>query len=605
MHQSVTTQLHTLPPNPGVYIFRDSNNQIIYVGKAINLINRVKSYFSPSTADKLTYKVQKLVSKIRDIEFIVTDSETQALILECTLIKKYKPYYNVRLKDDKNYPYLKINIKDDWPCIKVTRRIENDKARYFGPFTNAGAVKNTLKTLRKIFPLRSCRDEIDGKRNKPCLNYHIHRCPGPCIGAVDKETYHDLVKQLILFLEGKSETIIKDLKVKMDTASSELRYEQAALFRDQLDAIKDVIEDQRIAVETEGDADIIALVQSNNISFASIFNIRDDRLTGRESVVLDGTQDEDNEQILTSLIQQYYLMATSIPAEIIVQYPVTESELITNWLNSRNKGRVKIFTPKNGNKKKLLELAEENAKRGLELYLVKQESKENTIEVLKEVKQVLQLPKIPVRIEGYDISNLQGNEAVGSMVVFENGIADNSKYRRFKIKTVTGIDDYSMIQEVIARRIKKYISKEQNWSTLPDLFLIDGGKGHLHAVQNVMNDLKIENPILASIAKKNEEIFRPQMDKPILLPRDSKSLHLLQRVRDEAHRFAIGYHTAIHAKESKHSILDDIQGIGPKRRKVLLKTFGSITGIREASIEDLVNIPGITRAIAGQIKEAI
>ena len=598
---SIEKQLKTVPAKPGVYLFKDNQGKVIYVGKAARLRNRLRAYFSSSA--NLSSKLQKLVTRISDFETVITDSEQEALILECNLIKKYRPSYNVSLKDDKTFPYLKIDVKNDWPNVHITRRFHKNGDRYFGPFASAGSLRQTLRLIKKIFPFRSCNKAITGKDTKPCLEYHINRCLGPCIGVVSKEDYNEVIRQVILFLEGKQEMVLRDLKNTMKKASQQLQFEKAALLRDQIQAIKEVIEGQRIAIAVKGDLDAIAMAQTRDIAYVEIFFIRSNKLIGRDYILLDGTRDEEPSQIITSFIKQYYASVSSIPPLILLQYPTDESEVITRWLTSQRNASVKLHVPRQGRKKQLMDIVAENARQGLALYQAKQSTLIESALVLEELKDRLKLPGIPLRIEGYDISNIRGNLAVGSMVVFDKGVPKPKHYRRFRIKTVSGIDDYAMIQEVLRRRFRRGLTADENWSIVPDLILIDGGKGHLNATLEVMKELALDSITAASLAKEKEEVFMPGKSEPLDIPQTSAALYLLQRIRDESHRFALGYHQRLRRKEVISSALDNIPGIGSKRKKALLNRFGSVRGIKEASIGELAAVTGITTKLAEKVKE--
>ncbi len=601
MPTPVEEQLKALPAKPGVYLFKDSQGKIIYVGKAASLRNRLRAYFSPST--NLSPKLERLVAGISDFETIVTDSEQEALILECNLIKKYRPSYNVRLKDDKTFPYLKIDLDSDWPSVRITRRFHKNGDRYFGPFASASSLRQTLRLINKIFPFRSCTKAITGKDPKPCLEYHINQCLGPCIGAVNKEEYHEVIKQVILFLEGKQELVLRDLRRKMKKASQQLQFEKAVLFRDQIQAIEEVIEGQRIAITVRGDQDAIALAQTKDLAYVEIFFIRNNKLISRDYILLDGIRDESPRQILTSFIKQYYASASSIPPLILLQYPIEEPEVITKWLANQRGAPVKLHVPRQGAKKQLMDVVAENARQGLALYQAKQSTIVKSALVLEELKDRLGLPRIPFRIEGYDISNIRGNLAVGGMAVFDKGQPKPANYRRFRIKSVAGIDDYAMIQEVLRRRFRRSLAADDKWVTTPDLILIDGGKGHLNAALEVMKELGLNSIPVASLAKEKEEVFIAGKSESLDIPQTSVALYLLQRIRDEAHRFALGYHQRLRQKEGIASALDSIPGIGPKRKKALLKKFGSVRGIKEASIDELSGVAGITTKLAEKLKE--
>lgn len=601
MQLSIEAQLKVLPAKPGVYLFKDSQGKVMYVGKAASLNHRVKSYFSPRT--NLPPKIQRLVANISEFESIVTDSEQEALVLECNLIKKYRPHYNVCLKDDKTFPYLKIDLDNDWPTVRITRRFRKDGGRYFGPFASAGSVRKTLRLIRKIFPFRSCNKTITGKDSRPCLEYHMHRCLGPCIGAVSKEDYDEVIRQVILFLEGKQELVLRELKHKMAEASQQLQFERASLFRDQIQAIEMVIEGQRIAATVRGEQDVIAFAYTKDLAYAEIFFVRNSKLIGRDYLLMDGIRDEEPSQIMTSFVKQYYASATSIPPVILLQYPIDEPRIITEWLCSQRGAPVKLHVPHQGAKKQLVDTVVANAYHGLESYQIKQSATVEPARVLEELKERLSLPRVPMRIESYDISNIQGNLAVGSMAVFDKGTPKPAHYRHFRIKTVDSIDDYAMIQEVLKRRFQKYLAAEDKWSIVPDLVLIDGGKGHINAALEIMQESGLDSIPVASLAKEKEEVFMPGKSEPVDIPQTSAALHLLQRVRDEAHRFALGYHQRLRYKESIASALDDIPGIGPKRKKSLLKRFGSVRGIKDASVDEIAAMEGMTNKLAEKVKE--
>lgn len=590
-----------MPAKPGVYLFKDKEGKVIYVGKAANLNSRVRSYFG--VPSNLSSKVQRLVSKIQDFEFVVTNSEQEALILECNMIKKYTPRYNVRLKDNKTFPYLKIDINEDWPGVYITRRVQKDGARYFGPFASAGSVRKTLELIKKIFPFRSCSKRIEGKDKRPCLDYYIRRCLGPCIGAVEKQDYHDVINQVILFLQGKQELILRELNTKMKAAAQQLQFERAALLRDQINAIEKVIEGQRIAITLQGEKDVIGLAQNEKQAYVELFSIRNNKLIGQDHFIMEGIQGESPGQIMTSFVKQYYASASYIPPLILLQHPVDEPVVLSEWLEQQRGGRVKLQVPQQGAKKKLVDTAAENAAQGLELTQAKEMKVEVISSGLQELKNRLRLPKMPRRIECYDVSNIQGALAVGSMVVLEKGWPKPAHYRRFRIKTVAGADDYAMIQETLRRRFKRSLTGEGTWAIIPDLVLIDGGRGQLNAALEVRRDLELDSIPMVSLAKENEEVFIPGDPQPVYIAKDSPALHILQRARDEAHRFAISYHRKLRHKEAITSALDNIPGIGPRRKKALLKKFGSIEAIKEASLEELNQTEGITLALAQKVKE--
>jgi excinuclease ABC subunit C len=603
LRQHLESKLRALPARPGVYLFKDKEGKVIYVGKAGSLKSRVRSYFgSPAN---LPSKTQQLVSKIHDLEFVITNSEQEALILECDTIKKYAPRFNASLKDNKSFPYLKIDMKQDWPGVYITRRVRKDRARYFGPFASAGSVRKTLRLIKKIFPYRSCSKRIDGKDKRPCLDYYIHQCLGPCIGAVEKDEYREVINQVILFLQGRQELILRELDAKMKAAAQRLQFERAALLRDQIDAIEDVIEGQRIATTLQGEKDVIGLAQNETLAYVEIFFIRNNKLIGRDHFIMEGTQGDSAGQIMTSFVKLYYTSASYIPSLILLQHPVEELAVLSQWLSQQRGRKVKLQVPQRGVKKKLVETVAENAARGLELAQIKEMKAEVISSGLQELKERLHLPRMPRRIECYDVSNIQGTLAVASMVVLEKGWPKTAHYRRFRIKTVAGADDYAMIQETLRRRFKRGMTGEGVWAITPDLVLIDGGKGQLNAALEVRQELGLASIPMASLAKQDEEVFIPGASRSVYIARDSPALHILQRARDEAHRFAIGYHQKLRGKGFITSALDNIPGIGPKRKRALLKKFGSIEAIKKASPEELRQTEGIPLALAGRVKEEL
>ena len=602
----ITEQLKQLPANPGVYLLRDAEGNILYVGKAANLHQRVRSYFGDR--QKLSPKLQRMVSRVSDFDFFVTNSEQEALILELNLIKRHHPRYNVRLKDDKAFPYLKIDLNEDWPRVHITRRLEENGGRYFGPFASAKSVRQTLKVIKGIFPFRSCSKSITGTDPRPCLEYHIHHCLGPCIGVVSKQEYAEVIKQVILFLEGKQEMVVQELESKMRKAAEALDFEKAALLRNQIQAVERVVEGQRIATTVRGEQDVIAFAHAQDQAYVQVFFIRSGKLIGRESFVLQGTRSEEPHQIMSSFIKQFYDSTPYLPPLLLLQYPVEDTTIIKDWLQSKRGDRVCIQVPRRGNKKQLVNIVAQNARQGLEQLKIKQRATHTGLTAaLEEIKRELNLPRLPSRMEGYDISDIQGMAAVGSMVVFEEGKPNPSHYRRFRIKTVSGANDYAMLQEVLRRRFKRGLksdaSTSNSWALLPDLVLIDGGRGQLNAALSVMREVGAGSVPIASLAKENEEIFIPQKKTAIILPSSSPSLQLLQRLRDEAHRFALGYHQKIHKKETFASLFDTIPGIGPKRKRALLKQFGSVQAIRNTSVKELAATKGMSQSLAKKVKE--
>ena len=604
-------RLQTIPTKPGVYLMKDEQGRVIYVGKSVNLRHRVRSYFQASASHSL--KLHRLIYHVADLDIIVTDSEIEALILECNLIKEHRPKYNIRLKDDKRYPYIKITWQEDYPRIIVTRRMERDGARYFGPLTDVRAVHQTLDMLRRLFPYLTCDREITGRDTRACLYYHIGRCAGPCIGAVSKEEYRALIKRICLFLEGKAEEIVADLQAQMTSTAEALDFERAAALRDQIRAVERVTKQQKIALAVGKDEDVIALARENDDTCVQVFFIRQGKLIGREYFILDGTAEEDEAQIVASFVKQFYDEAAYVPMKIILPTNVEEGIVIESWLRSKRGSKVQLHVPKRGRQRELVQMAAENAAETLASLRAQWLPDEGrSVEALAQLQEHLGLDEAPTRIEGYDISNIQGTAATGSMVVFVKGVPRKSDYRRFRIRTVEGVGDYAMMQEVLRRRFKRAIEGRADeegkgadvWTILPDLMIVDGGKGQLNAALEVLEEHGLRGEVPAiGLAKKREEIFVPGRSEPLVLPRDSQGLYLLQRIRDEAHRFALGYHRKLRAKKSLASILEEISSIGPKRRQALLKHFGSIEAIRQASVEELAAVKGMTRKAAEMVRE--
>jgi len=581
---------------------KSADGDILYVGKAASLRHRVRSYFSPG--QKLSPKTRRMVARVNDIDFFITSSEQEALILELNLIKQHHPRYNVRLKDDKTFPYLKIDTSETWPGVRITRRLEENGGRYFGPFASAKSVRQTLKVLKGIFSFRSCSKAITGTDPRPCLEYHIGHCLGPCISAVSREEYAGVIRQVILFLEGKQEKVVRELQHRMEKAAQSLDFEKAASIRDQLKAVNKIIEGQEIATRVRGEQDVIAFAQDKDRACVQVFFIRGGKLTGRESFMVEGARDEEPLQIMTGFIKQFYSRAPNIPPLLLLQHPVEDAATIESWLRSKRGASVRIRVPQRGSKKQLVSIVARNAEQGLAQLKVKHLAAPAVLSAaMEEIKRELHLPQLPLRMEGYDISNIQGTAAVGSMVVFDHGQSKPSHYRRFRIKTVASANDYAMLQEVLRRRFKR-VSSDPNktWAITPDLVLIDGGRGQLNAAREIMLKMGAGAVPVAGLAKENEEIFIPGTRGPLILPHQSPGLQMLQRLRDEAHRFAIGYHRKIHERKTFASALDSIPGIGARRRHILLKQFGSVKAIREATAEELAATRGINKSLARKIK---
>src|SRR5512136_383384 len=614
--EKVVEKLKTLPTKPGVYQYFDANGKIIYVGKAINLRNRVRSYFHVS-ADN-SPKTQRLVAEIADLEWIVTDSELEALLLESNLIKRHKPHFNIRLKDDKRYPYIKVAWQDPFPKVLSTRNMEHDGARYFGPFTNAQAVYQTLHMLRKIFPYLTCDREITGKDKRACLYYDIKLCNGPCIGAVTQGEYRATIDELCHFLEGKSDEVLIDFERKMNDAAEAMQFEQAAVYRDQLKSLRHIVERQRVISNAQNDQDVLAFARANGDACVQIFLIRQGKLIGREYFVLEGAEDEDTRQVMAGFLTQFYDEAAYVPPEVVlpVEIEAQEASIIAQFLKQKRGAQVTLNVPKEGPTAELVKLAADNALETLTALRAQWDSDSHRAEqALKELADGISLAALPARIECFDISNTQGTNTVASMVVFLNGIPRKSDYRKFNIKTVEGPNDFESMREALTRRFRRYFDAkaaerqpgqkiDPSFSVLPDLLIVDGGKGQLGVAVEVLQSFDLFGQVpVCGLAKQQEEIFLPGQSDSILLPRQSQGLYLVQRVRDEAHRFAITAHRAKRAKTGVASQIDEIPGIGPSRRRALLKQFGSLDGIRVANVDELARVPGIPREVAIAIKE--
>ncbi len=603
-----STRLAAVPLEPGVYLHRDAGGKVLYVGKSASLRDRLRSYFG--SKKNLDPKSVELVSRIDDFEYIVTASEQEALLLENSLIKEHKPKYNIRLKDDKTYPYIKVDLAEDFPRIYVTRRTANDGARYFGPFASAGSVRKTLDLLKRLFPYRSCTKTITGNDSRPCLEYHIKRCVAPCTGYASRNDYSEVIAQVVMFLEGNTKEIVSDLKTTMLEASDNLEFERAGALRDRLKAIEKVYEGQNVVGLGREELDVIGAAYGGEEAWVEIFFIRQGKLIGRDHFTMSGTREEEGQEILARFIEQFYSSASHVPRKILVPESITDKEVVAGWLETKRKGPVEINVPQRGAKRRLIEMVTTNAAQGLEQLKLKWISDSTRMETaMSELQEELNLPRSPKRIECYDVSHIQGTNTVASMSVFEDGKPLSSNYRRFKIKSHDGNDDFASMREVLSRRFKRLKNArdggEENasFAAAPDLVLIDGGKGQLSSAVEVMLHLGLQDIQLASIAKREEEIFLPDAAEPVIMPKNSQGLFLLQRARDEAHRFAVTFHRNLRGKSSVKSALDLVPGIGPKRRKMLIRSFGSVKGIREASEDQLAAAPGMTAKVARQIKE--
>ena len=627
--ENVVQKLASLPASPGCYIYRDEAGDVLYVGKALVLKNRVRSYFQAST--RHGNRIERMVRKVCDLEWIVVDTELEALVLECNLIKKYRPPFNVRLRDDKSYPYITIT-NEKFPRVLFTRKVRKDGARYFGPYTSAWAVRDTLQLLHRVFPLIPCGKSWSGMdEQRPCLYYHLGQCLAPCAGLADKDQYKEIVAKVERFLSGKQEGIVEEIKANMLQAAEDLDFEKAATLRDQITAIDTVLQRQKVLSTDQEDRDVIAVVKDERGSAIQMMYVRGGKLIGQRNFVLDGSSEAAPSEAVGEFVKQYYSDAPEVPREILLPVEIAERAIVQQWLRGRRGAAVTIEVPQGGDKLNLVEMAATNAEQALETFRLEMESKESWSELSSEhLAESLGLPSPPMRIEGYDISNIQGKAPVGSMVVVENGEAAKAEYRRFKIRYhPEDPNDFAMMHEVITRRLKAYLEGDEKFKKLPDLIMIDGGKGQLGAAMKARDDLGLTVPMVG-LAKKMELIYKPVGDwvKPrsapvqpsekyhyqegttpeyeleaIELPLNSPGLILLRRLRDEAHRFALTYHRKLRDKRMTGSVLEEIPGVGPRRRRLLLRTFGSIEGIRRASVEEVAAVPTMTKRLAEQLRD--
>lgn len=669
-HTLFEERIKHVPLSPGVYLWKDANGTILYVGKSKRLRDRMRSYLG-SQRD-LNGKTRRMVSQIADFEIIITQSELEALLLEMNLIKQHRPKYNILLKDDKSYPYIKITVQEAWPRVFTTRAVLNDGARYFGPYASAGAARRLLKQLNQLFAFRPPYDCKDDKFNrhrklgKPCMYYDIHRCLGPCVPElVSKEDYRGAIESVCRFLEGKSEQIVRDLRGKMDTAAENMNFERAAYLRDQMRDIQKLTERQQVLRSVDTDQDVIAFAREEGSAVVQVFYIRGGKLIGSEPFALQNTEDEDDQQLLSQFMTQFYDSAAEVPPNILLADHVEEPVIIAQWLQQKSGHRVELSVPRRGDKKDLVDLAAQNARQKLEeLRLQWLNSEQKAVASLSELRDLLGLPSMPARIECYDISNTQGSNSVGAMVVFEHGEPKKSRYRKFKIKTVEGANDVASIQEVLRRRFKRASeaagevsssefsvmsssdpvpnaddndptqraedeavveaydqetiqnsklktqnSEDETWAELPDLILIDGGVGQLNGAMDVLRDLRFAHiptvGVVKGVNRDRFDLLQPGATELIVLGRDSAALRLVRQIDEETDRFAKDYHRKLRAKGAIRSTLDEINGIGPRRKKELLKRFGSLDGIRSASIDELAAVPGMTRRAAEELKSLL
>ncbi len=629
---TLNTKLAELPAQPGCYLFKDEKGAILYVGKAEVLRNRVRSYFQESAAHGARTRV--MVSRVADLDVMVTDTVVEALLLECNLIKRHRPPFNVRMRDDKHYPYICLKMDEPFPRPVITRRVRRDGNRYFGPYTSSWSMRQALRVIKSVFQLRGCSRKIEvGDQQKLCLDYHLGLCSGPCASAVSQVDYLKAVEDVTDFLEGKGDTAVKKLQADMELAAVNLNFEQAARIRDQIKAIQTVVERQKVLSTDLEDQDVVALVSDGYQTCAAVLQIRGGRMIGQEHVYLEGAHPDELPEAMRQFVEQYYLGAHSYPRQLLLSHDVRDSDTLEIWLTERrreagkagaalapwltaahaeerraeriNRAQVQVLVPQRGEKRRLVELAETNASQHIaerKKAIASDQAKAD--EAMLELQEHLDLPNLPYRIECYDISNTMGEESVGAMVVFEGGQPKKADYRKFKIKTVEGPNDYASHQEMLRRRLERGIANDPKFSDMPDLIVIDGGKGQLSSAMEVERELGIEIPTVG-LAKQYEEVFLPGRRDPVMLPRNSQGLFLLQRLRDEAHRFGLTYHRNLRGKKQIQSALDTIPGIGEKRRVALLRHFGSVERMKSATLEELARAPGMNRPAAQKVQAAL
>jgi len=588
-------KLARVPDQPGVYLYRDGKQQVLYVGKAASLRSRVRSYFQESRPRDP--KTDALVRQVRDLEYIVTDNELEALMLEANLVRKHRPRYNIILRDDKHYPFLKLTTNEPFPRLVVARRVQRDGAQYYGPFYPATAMRETLRLTRQLFPLRTCSITIDGSLERPCIQYAIHRCNAPCTGWETREGYAKTVQDVMHFLEGRDEELARRLTKEMEEAAAELKFERASVLRDQIQSLNKVRERQKIISTDDVDQDVVGVVRQGSDACVELFFVRKGRLVGQEPFFFDRVAGWSDGEILSAFVRQFYGKTVPPAPEILLSEELPEAELTAEWLATLGSGRrVQMHAPQRGAKRQFVAMAEANAAIALQNRLLSRDNRQQL--VLEELQRALGLPGLPNRIEGYDISNIQGTEQVGSMVVWENGSLKKDDYKRFKIRTVAGADDFASMGEVLTRRFAKAL---EQGSVLPDLVLIDGGRGQLNVALKVLQDLGLDYIPAVGLAKQAEEVYQADSLHPLVLDQTSPALHTLQRIRDEAHRFAITYHKKLRGKRTIQSVLDTIPGVGPAIRTSLLKTLGSARRVRETSVAELAAVPKVTPKLAQRI----
>ncbi len=631
---AVLEQARALPERPGVYLMKDARGQVLYIGKARRLRSRVRSYFGSGRS--MERRIHALVEQIDTLDHVVTANEAEALLLEATLVKRHQPVYNVRLKDDKHYPYLKVDVQEDWPRVTITRRVEQDGARYFGPYASAGSVRRTLDVVKKLFPWRSCTKTITGTDPRPCLDYYIRRCIAPCTAYCTPEEYREVIDQTLLFLEGRSRDVLRHVEDQMREASDELEFERAARLRDQAEAIRRVTERQRMATTNALDADVFALARSDDEACVQVFFVRGTVVADTDSFMLDGAReapDAGDDEVLGAFLAQFYESATYVPRSVLLSQAPADRDQLREALRDKRGGAVEIAIPERGELRALVATAEENAREALAMHRVRWlANRDKTEAALSMLQDELDLPERPRRIECYDISTIQGSDTVASMVVFEDGRPRSDQYRRFRIRSVEGQDDFASMREVLTRRFKRLAGQrgpdggtngsqgaaaaepdapeapeapEAPWDTVPGLVVIDGGRGQLGAALDVLRDLGLGDVPACGLAKREEEIYVADLADPVRLPRSSQALYLLQRVRDEAHRFAVTYHRTVRGKRVRQSALDAVPGIGPKRKRALLRKFGSVKALRAAPVDEIAATEGVSHRLAETVKRSL
>ncbi len=612
LEDAIKRRLRAVPDSPGVYLFRDTRGQVIYVGKALRLRDRLRSYFTNASAQ--TARVADLVRKVYDFEFVTTANEVEALVLECNLIKNYRPRFNIRLKDDKNYLYLKLPVTEQYPRVHYSRRVQSDGAQYFGPYTSAQSLRGTVKSIRQLLPFRTCSDEIF-RQGKVCLDFHIKRCPGPCERRISSEDYKARIHEVALFMEGRSDVLVRELKQRMEGSANRLDFENAARYRDQLQSIERIADRQKVLTRGRDDQDLVAYARRGGEVFVEVAYVRQGKMVGHDGHALDGAGEAAEAELLRGFVLQYYASATHVPRVVILPGAVDEPELIAGWLGQRRGGPVTIEVPQRGRKRALVTQLAETAAQELEQLRIQADyDRSRTEPMLAALAEALDLETPPKRIECYDVSNIQGDSAVGAMVVFEDGSPRNDHYRHFKIKFVPGPNDFAMLQEVLRRRLERLESAQRreeaddvgdrSFTSRPDLILIDGGKGQLSAALEVLESAGYADIPTFALAKEREEIFAPGRAEPIMQEKSSPGMFLVQRIRDEAHRFAITHHRKVRSRKALTSPLDSVEGIGPTRKRALLRHFGSVHAIRDAAVEDITAL-GVPKRLAQRLKETL